>query len=133
MFKGRVGKPFTGKITIQWLKFLFHLCQFGRSNLGTRSGLHFIILSGTTASLLPESPSQASSSISPSSSTMPPWLSLISVQLTPDIKMAINRHRYSTDINMSMPYIVSVCGFVILGLLILPTTFHVLCLLLLLS
>ena len=58
---------------------------------------------------------------------------LLSVQLTPDIKMSINRHRYNTDINMSMPYIVSICGFVILGLLILPTTSHVLCLLLLLS
>ena len=72
--KGGRVKHFAGKITIQWLNFFFHLRQFGRSNLCTKSDLHFIILSGTTARPLPEYPSQASSSISPLSSTMSPWL-----------------------------------------------------------
>ena len=72
-FEEPVGKPFAGRITIRWLNF-FPLASIRSFEPWNRSGLHFIILSGTTARLLPESPSQASSSVSPSSSTMPPWL-----------------------------------------------------------
>jgi len=124
---------FAGKITIQWLKFVFDLCQFGRWNLGTRSGLNFIILSRSTASSSPRIPVTSIVQHFHIVRNNASLAFLLSVQLTPDIKMSINRHRYNTHINMSKPYIVSICGFVILGLLLLPTTSHALCLLLLLS